>query len=69
LSIKIWGQERAVSLHNGNFYRHGGRGVELSLSSSRKTILKRGKGIPLATKYHFLLGIGLSFYKSIGHYV
>ncbi len=58
-------------MHNGNFYRHGG-GVELNLSSSRKYALtlgqfklKQGRGILLAPKNHYSLGIGLSLYKSI----
>jgi hypothetical protein len=50
--IKIGGQERAVSLHNGNFYRHGG-GVELNLSSSRKYALALGQFLSKVGAFHW----------------
>ncbi len=53
-------------MRNGNFFMHGG-GEELNLSSSRKYALGRlGRGIPLAPKNYYSLGVGLTLYKSIG---
>ncbi len=49
--IKIGGQERAVSLYNGNFYRHGG-GVELNLSSSGKYVLALGQFLSKVVAFH-----------------
>ncbi len=50
--IKIGGQERAVSLHNGYFYRHGG-GVELNLSSSRKYALEPEQFLSEVGAFHW----------------
>ncbi len=46
------GQEIAVSLHNGKFYRHGG-GVELNLSSSRKYALALGQFLREVGAFHW----------------
>ncbi len=49
--------------------------MEINLRSSRKyalalvQFLRDCRGIPLAPKNHYSLGIGLTLYKSIGHNV